>query len=166
MVSDTSSIEHVLAYSTILEIFKIAPSSSAPSWSGISFSRSISPSRWISTMFVWVSTIRTRAVCPCASIVIWISKTLSDEDNAISIGHCFRNMLIFRAVSGGAQERTSSAESSFPTVIPAAIADSMPFIPLVAGTTTLFTFLTILPLTAAVTFCGSIPRVFLPTAAA
>ena len=42
---------------------------------------------------------------------------------------------------------------------PAAMAVSMPFIPPVLGTTTLLTFLIMLPLTAAVILSGSAPKV-------
>ena len=65
----------------------------------------------------------------------------------------------------GALCSTSSTASSLPTSMPAATATSMPFRFPVPGTTTLLTFLTMLPLTFAVTRSGIPPSVLRHSAA-
>ena len=68
--------------------------------------------------------------------------------------------------SDSISERTSSFLFSFPQTTPAAAAASIPLKPPVFGTTTLFTFLIMLPLAFTTIFSGNSPNTVLAFAAA
>lgn len=70
MVSATSSRRQVLAYSTILVISSMAVFSACPASRGISRSFKTVSSRQTDTTLVWVSTMRTKALCFPAYMVI------------------------------------------------------------------------------------------------
>ena len=66
----------------------------------------------------------------------------------------------------GTEEMTWSSLSASPATMPTAMAALMPLSPPVLGTTTLFTFLRMLPETSASTFSGAAPSTWWSLAAA
>ena len=81
----------------------------------------------------------------------------SESASATFIGVCSRKALISCICSCLMSAMTSSCFSGLPATIPAATAASIPFIPPVLGTMTLFTFLIIFPLTSTLTCEGFFP---------
>ena len=79
-----------------------------------------------------------------------------------SATYCFMRS----SASGDTSEITCSSASGLPAMLPAAMAGRMPLSPPVFGTTTLFTFFKIFPLTSALTVSGRAPSVSLSLAAA
>ncbi len=95
-----------------------------------------------------------------------MSKMQPELDSVTVQGVFSRYFAISGICSGVTSAMTSSFFSALPAIIPAATEAASPFSPPVCGTTTLFTFFTIFPLTESVILSGSAPRVSRAVAAA
>ena len=170
----TSSMSQVLAKSRMSLMFSrflsARPTSLVSSWQPAppSFLASyrVFSSFWIRTMLVWYWAIRTREEWSPLWSLTMMSKIRPLSTASTWMGTFFRKSFISFFCSGVTSAMTSSCFSDLPPTIPAAAAAWMPFSPSVLGTTTLFTFLMMLPLTPISTLSGISPRISRALAAA
>ena len=102
--------------------------------------------------------MRAEAVCPPPSAVTRRSNTRGVSMSTAETSASRKNFPMAAHSSSLTEESTSSSLEASPATTPAAAAASMPRSPPVCGTTTLFTFFTMLPLASIVTLCGVAPR--------
>ena len=118
------------------------------------------------TMLVWKSVMRTYALSVPEKTLTAMSKICGVSAWRTSIGVFSRNSPIVLICSGVMEASTCSSAEASPAATPAAAAAGRPLSPPVFGTTTLLTFLMMLPLASTSTRSGMTPRVSRAFAAA
>ena len=118
------------------------------------------------TRFVWLLAIRTQALFSPAQPERRMSRMHGVSAQQTSTGVLRRYSRISSVRSSDTSAITCNPRPAAPAAIPAAMADSMPFSPPVFGTTALFTFFRMFPLTSARTRSGRQPRSSRSSAAA